>query len=202
MASVQDQSMMAQEPIGVALTPWWLVLLEGVAGLILGILLLTDTARTLFTLVLFLGIYWFVGGVFDLVMMFIDRRQWGWKLFSGLLGIVAGLVVVRDPLWASAIIPATLIWLLAAAGVVIGIVAIVRAFTGGGWGIGLLGVLSIIIGIFLFAHTLFTAVVLIYAVAIIAIIGGIVAIIGSFMLRRDRHRAAAAAVGEAAPYQP
>ncbi len=202
MASVQDQSMMAQEPIGVALTPWWLVLLEGIAGLILGILLLTDTARTLFTLVLFLGIYWFVGGVFDLVMMFIDRRQWGWKLFSGLLGIVAGLVVVRDPLWASAIIPATLIWLLAAAGVVIGIVAIVRAFTGGGWGIGLLGVLSIIIGIFLFAHTLFTAVVLIYAVAIIAIIGGIVAIIGSFMLRRDRHRAAAAAVGEAAPYQP
>ncbi len=135
MASVQDQSM-AQEPIGVALTPWWLVLLEGIAGLILGILLLTDTARTLFTLVLFLGIYWFVGGVFDLVMMFVDRRQWGWKLFSGLLGIVAGLVVVRDPLWAAAIIPATLIWLLAAAGVVIGIVSILRAFTGGGWGWG------------------------------------------------------------------
>jgi uncharacterized membrane protein HdeD (DUF308 family) len=197
MASVQDQSM-AQEPTGVALTPWWLVLLEGIAGLILGILLLTDTARTLFTLVLFLGIYWFVGGVFDLVMMFVDRRQWGWKLFSGLLGIVAGLVVVRDPLWAAAIIPATLIWLLAAAGVVIGIVSILRAFTGGGWGMGLLGVVSIIIGIFLFAHTLFTAVVLIYAVAIIAIIGGIVAIIGSFMLRRDRRRPAV----DAAPYQP
>ncbi len=63
---------------------------------------------------------------------------------------------------------------------------------------GLLGVLSIIIGIFLFAHTLFTAVVLIYAVAIIAIIGGIVAIIGSFMLRRDRRQPA----GDAAPYQP
>jgi uncharacterized membrane protein HdeD (DUF308 family) len=200
MASVQDQSM-AQAPIGVALTPWWLVLLEGIAGLILGILLLTDTARTLFTLVLFLGIYWFVGGVFDLIMMFVDRRQWGWKLFSGLLGIVAGLVVIRDPLWAAAIIPATLIWLLAAAGVVIGVISIVRAFTGGGWGMGLLGVLSIVIGIFLFAHTLFTAVVLIYAVAIIAIIGGIVAIIGSFMLRGDRRRAESAA-GQAAPYQP
>ncbi len=202
MTSVQDPSLAAQEPVGVALTPWWLVLLEGIAGVILGILLLTDTARTLFTLVIFLGIYWFVGGVFDLVLMFIDRRQWGWKLFSGIIGILAGLVIVRDPLWAAALIPATLVWLLGAAGVVIGIVAIVRAFTGGGWGIGLLGVLSIIIGILFFAHTLFTAVVLIYTVAIIAIIGGVLAIIASFMLRRERRRAAGAAAGEATPYQP
>jgi len=66
-------------PGGIALTPWWLVLLEGFAGLILGLLLLTNTARTLFTLALFLGIYWFIGGLLDLVMMFIDRRHWGWS---------------------------------------------------------------------------------------------------------------------------
>jgi uncharacterized membrane protein HdeD (DUF308 family) len=193
--------MAAPESLGVALTPWWLLLLEGIAGVILGVLLLTDTARTLFTLVLFLGIYWFISGIFDLVLMFIDRRQWGWKLFSGIIGILAGLVIVRDPLWASAFIPATLVWLLGAAGVVIGVVMILRAFTGGGWGIGLLGVLSLIVGILFFAHTLFTAVVLIYTVAIVAIIGGVLAIIGAFMLRRERRRIAGA-VGEAAPYQP
>lgn len=204
MVSVHDPSAAAQSPGGGALTPWWLVLLEGIAGLILGLLLLTNTARTLFTVAIFLGIFWFIGGLIDLVMMFVDRRQWGWKLFSGLVGIVAGVVVLRDPIWAAALIPATLVWLLGAAGIVIGVVSIVRAFTGGGWGIGLLGALSVVIGLFLLAHTLFSAVVLVYSVAVIAMIGGIIAIISSFVLRADqrRGRRAGAPVSEAAPYQP
>ncbi len=187
----------------VAPAPWWLVLLEGVAGLILGLLLLTNTARTLFTLVLVLGIYWFVVGLLDLVMMFVDRRHWGWKLLSGVVGIVAGLVVIRDPLWAAALIPTTLVWILGAAGVLIGLVAIFRAFTGGGWGVGILGVVSSVIGIFLLLHALVTAVVLIYTVALIAIIGGIIAIVSSFfLLAGERRGRAGGVVSEAAPYRP
>lgn len=195
----------AQDPLSrVAVTPWWLVLLEGIAGLILGLLLLTSTARTLFTLALFLGIYWFITGLLDLVMLFIDRRQWGWKLLSGVVGIIAGLIVIRHPLWAAALIPTTLVWLLGAAGVVLGVVAIFRAFTGGGWVIALLGLVSVVIGIFLLLHALVTAAILIYTVALIAMIGGAIAIVSSFFLlmRERRSGVAGAVVSEVAPYRP
>jgi uncharacterized membrane protein HdeD (DUF308 family) len=168
-------------------TPWWLVLLEGIAGLVIGILLLTQTGVTLFTLVVFVGVYWFVSGLMDIVMMFIDSRQWGWKLFSGVIGILAGLVVIRDPAWATVLIPTTLVWLLGLAGVVIGIIAFVRAFLGGGIASAVLGILSIIFGAILLFNTLMATAVLVYVVAIWAIIGGILAIVASFWLRGQQH---------------
>ena len=73
-----------------------------------------------------------------------------------------------------------------------------RAFTGGGWGQGILAALSIVLGILLLGHTLTSTVVLLYAVAIWAIIGGIVSIVGSLWLR-GRLGAAAAPAPTPAP---
>lgn len=177
---------------GSAAPPWWLLLLEGIAALLIGILLLTETGVTLFGLVVFLGVYWLVTGILDLVMLFVDRRQWGWKLVSGIIGILAGLVIIRHPWWASVLVPATLVWLLGVAGVVIGVIALVRAFMGGGWASAILGVISILLGGILLFNTAVSTVVLVYAVAIWAIIGGIFAIVGSFMVRSRQNQAARA----------
>ena len=176
-----------------AATPWWLVLLEGIAALLIGILLLTEPGATLFTLVVFLGVYWLVIGVLDLVMLFVDRTQWGWKLFSGVIGILAGLVIVRHPWWASVLIPATLVWILGIMGIVIGVATIARAFMGGGWPAAILGVISVLLGAFLLFNTAFSTTVLVYVVGIWAIIGGIFAIVGSFFLRGRQHAAGQAA---------
>jgi uncharacterized membrane protein HdeD (DUF308 family) len=176
-----------------AATPWWLVLLEGIAGLLIGILLLTQTGVTLFAMIVFVGVYWFVTGILDLVMLFVDRRQWGWKLFSGIIGIIAGLLVIRHPLWATVLIPTTLVWILGFAGIVIGLIAFVRAFMGGGWASAILGVLSLLLGGILLFNTVVSTVVLVYAVAIWAIVGGIFAIVGAFMLRGRQHAAGEAA---------
>src|SRR5438034_740503 len=163
--------------------PWWLVLLEGIAGLLIGILLVTQPQATLYTIVLFVGVYWFVGGIIQLVMLFVDHRQWGWKLLSGVIGILAGLVVIRHPAWSAVLLPETLVWLLGLGGVVIGALWLFRSFAGGGWGQGILAAISILLGLFLLGHTFVSTVVLLYAVAIWAIFGGIVAIVGSFLLR-------------------
>src|SRR5215813_10851264 len=128
---------------------WWVFLLEGIAALVIGILLITDTEQTVFTLVLFLGIWWFIGGIIDLISLFIDHTHWGWKLFSGILGIIAGLIIIRHPLWASVIVPATLVWVLGFFGILIGVMALARAFQGAGWGPGILGVISIVLGLIL-----------------------------------------------------
>jgi uncharacterized membrane protein HdeD (DUF308 family) len=173
----------------IATTPWWLVLLEGIAALILGVLLLTEPGATLFTIVVFVGVYWLVAGVLDLVMLFVDRSQWGWKLFSGVVGILAGLVVIRHPWWAALLIPATLVWVLAIMGIVIGAAMLARAVMGGGWAPAILGVVSILLGAILLFNTVISTVVLLYVVAIWAIVGGAGAIVGAFWLRGRQHGA-------------
>jgi uncharacterized membrane protein HdeD (DUF308 family) len=164
---------------------WWLVLLQGIASLLIGILLITDPTTTLVTLVVFLGVYWFISGIFDLVRIFLDHTNWGWRLFSGILGILAGLIIIRHPLWASILVPATLVWVLGIMGIIIGAVSLFLGFQGGGWGTAIMGVISIIFGILLLvASPLVTVPVLVYLAAGWAIVAGIIEIIFSFRLRR------------------
>jgi uncharacterized membrane protein HdeD (DUF308 family) len=164
---------------------WWVVLLEGIAALIVGILLITDTTSTLVTLTIFLGVWWLIGGIFDLVRVFMDRTNWGWHLASGILGIVAGLLIVRHPLTAAFLLPATVVWALGFLGIAIGIINIIRAFQGGGWGSAIMGVLSLILGALLLAGNVVTSAGIIVGIAAgCAIVGGIFAIIMSFRLRK------------------
>jgi uncharacterized membrane protein HdeD (DUF308 family) len=167
----------------VAPTPWWVLLLEGIAGVLIGLLLLTNTGATLYTLMVFLGAYWLVSGIIDLVMLFVTREQWGWRLFSGIVGVLAGLAVLRHPAWASILVPGTLVWLLGIAGIAIGVAAIIRAFMGGGWAAAILGVISGLLGLLLLFNTAASTVVLIYVAAIWALVAGIFAIVAAFWLR-------------------
>ena len=174
----------ADTALGLPSSRWWILLLEGIAAIVIGILLFTDTDQTVFTLVLFVGIWWFISGIIDLITLFFDRHQWGWRLFSGILGILAGLLIIRHPMWASLLVPATLTWVVGLFGVLIGVMAIIRAFQGEGWGAGILGAISIVLGLFLFStNTGVAAQTAIVAAAVWAIIGGIVAVVWAFRLR-------------------
>lgn len=63
--------------------------------------------------------------------IFIDSSNWGWKLFAGILGIVAGIIILQHPLWSVLLVPATLVVLLGITGILIGIVKLIQAFQGG-----------------------------------------------------------------------
>lgn len=56
---------------------WWVFLLQGLAGIVLGIMLLTEPAATLVALTTFLGFYWLIIGVLSLVQVFVDRSSQG-----------------------------------------------------------------------------------------------------------------------------
>jgi uncharacterized membrane protein HdeD (DUF308 family) len=96
--------------------------LEGIAAIIIGLLLLTSPAMTAIVLVQLLGIYWLIAGIFQIVAIFMDSSMWGWKLFSGVLGIIAGILILRHPLWSALLVPATLVILLGLLGITIGII--------------------------------------------------------------------------------
>ena len=166
--------------------PWWLLMLGGILNIIVGILLLTNPLKTTLALVWVLGFYWLIQGIFVLVGMFIDHSAWGWKLFMGILGILAGIVVMRHPVASAVTIPAILILLLGIQGLVVGVVSLVMAFMGGGWAAGILGAISIIFGLLLVLNfaTPAAVVTFIWVVAIFAVAGGSVQIVQAFRQRQ------------------
>jgi uncharacterized membrane protein HdeD (DUF308 family) len=163
--------------------PWWLVLLQGIAAIILGILLITNTALTAVLLVQFLGIYWMVSGIFAIISIFIDSEMWGWKLFSGILGIIAGVIILQHPFWSTLLVPTVLVIVIGIQGLIIGIVNLIQAFQGAGWGIGVLGILSILFGLILLFNPILGAVTLPFVAGIFGIVGGIAAVVMAFRLR-------------------
>ena len=165
------------------LTPWWLVLINGIAALILGILLITSTGSTVLILVQFLGIYWLVSGIFQIVGLFIDSTAWGWKLFAGILGILAGIAILNHPLISPLLVGTTIVIIMGVQGIIFGIAGLVAAFQGGGWGAGIMGILSVIFGIVLLFNPILGAAALPWVLGIFGIVGGIAGIIAAFRMK-------------------
>ena len=163
--------------------PWWLVLIEGIALALLGIFLVTSPGATTLVLIQFLGIYWLVAGIFRIVSMFLDHSMWGWKLFAGILGIIAGILVLQHPIWSPFVVGSTLVILLGIQGIIYGGVGIWQAFKGAGWGTGILAALSVIFGIYLLANIGQATLVLPWVIGILAIVGGGAAIFLAFRLK-------------------
>ena len=165
--------------------PWWLTLLEGIAAVIIGLFLITAPGITLLFLVQVTGFFWLIGGILRVVSIFVDRSLWGWKLFGGIIGILAGIVVLQHPLWSTLLVPAVYVIILGIQGIIVGGVSLVMAFRGGGWGTGILGALNIVFGIILLLNPVFIGIAILpFVLGAFALVGGIAAIIGAFMLRR------------------
>lgn len=163
--------------------PWWLVLLEGIALIILGFLFLSSPGMTSLVAVQFLGIYWMVSGVFRIISMFIDSTAWGWKLFAGIFGILAGIIIIQSPLWSSLIVGATLIIILGVQGIVGGIFGLIAAFQGAGWGAGIIGAIGILFGVLLLANVWIFTFSLPWVLGVFALASGIVSVVAAFKMR-------------------
>lgn len=164
-------------------SPWWLVLIEGIALIIIGALFLINPAQTTVIATMVLGIYWLVQGVLSIVSIFTNSSGWGWKLIIGIVGIIAGIIILQHPLWSPLVVGATLVIVLGIQGIFMGIMQLVLALQGGGWGLAILGVISIVIGGILLFNVWIATVSLPWVIGIFAIIGGIVAVIEAFRER-------------------
>lgn len=170
---------------------WWIVLLQGIATLVLGLLLVTAPDITLPVVVLFLGAYWLVSGLFSIIGIFVgfSRLHWGWSLFSGIIGIFAGIVVLNHPLISSIILPAVFAVVIGIQGIIFGFVQIVIGSRGGGWGVIVWGILSVIFGAILITVPLISGLLLVFILGFVGIFGGIAMIVMSIRTRRAGERA-------------
>ena len=171
--------------------PWWVILMAGIAATIVGAILLWGSldlkVETYLILIAVLGIYWLVQGILDLVSIFVDHSMWGWKLFIGIISIIAGAAVLAYPVVAAVSLPKIFALVLGFWGLINGIVLLVMAFRGAGWGAGILGVLGIIFGVALIANYSVPGVGLatLWVIALTAFFGGIVLIVQAFRQRSE-----------------
>ena len=169
--------------------PWWLTLITGILALIVGGILLWSPAKTKVEtyqiLVVILGIFWMVQGFIDIISIFIDHHMWGWKLFIGIISIIAGWYILAYPVAAQVALPRVMVLVLGIWGLMYGVILLIMAFSGAGWGAGLLGALGIIFGLALIADygKLFSGLSMLWAAAVMGVIGGIVLIIQAFRQR-------------------
>lgn len=170
---------------------WWILLLEGIAALGLGLFLFFQPATTLIILTTFMGAYWLVDGVFKVIGAFTGRngdRSWWLLLLSGILAIIGGLVVLGQPLLSTLVTQVFLVYFLAIQAIIGGILAIFWAvrvrkeIQGEGWVI-VGGILAVLLGAILLASPLMSVLALAWATAASAVVGGIGMIIAAFRVR-------------------
>jgi uncharacterized membrane protein HdeD (DUF308 family) len=173
----------------VGLFPWWLVLLWGIFALIVGILFLAYPYNTLMASIVFLGVYWFIGGIFTLFAAFMDTTDRGWKILISIISILAGLAILAYPLYSFLLLPAFFVIFVGFWGCFVGIVKLYQGFTGKDAGSAILGLLSIIFGILLLVYPYIAVALFPYIIGGFALVGGIAAIVISFTIRGEQKAA-------------
>jgi uncharacterized membrane protein HdeD (DUF308 family) len=171
--------------------PWWIVLLEGIISVALGLLLLLYPFATFTALLLVLGCFWIIGGIFGLIALVAGLRvasKWWVSLIWGLLSIIAGILVLNHPFITTLVAQAVLIYVVAFMLIIGGVSAIATANQWSGqreskWGIIILALLFIILGIILLFTPFLSFYIITMLVGAFSLVFGIAMIIYSFMMR-------------------
>jgi uncharacterized membrane protein HdeD (DUF308 family) len=166
---------------------WWALALRGVLAILFGILAFAWPGLTLNVVVLLIGAYLLLDGIFALAAAALgatDGRPWGAVLLEGFLGIAAGIVALSWP----GIAELALVYLVAAWAIITGVLELVAAIRlrraiDDEWWLILSGVASIAFGVFLAIAPVQGAVALIWLVGAYAIVFGVLLISLAFRVR-------------------
>ncbi|AKE40374.1 acid-resistance membrane protein [Corynebacterium kutscheri] len=158
--------------------------LSGALAIIVGLLIMAWPGITLVTLAIVWGIYAIVDGISS--FMRISSTQGGERflnIFSGIIGVVAGIAVIAQPVLGMAI----LTWVLGFWMIVRGFTEIFGAFSsvkgGAKWWLVLAGVLWIIAGGFVMSYPGSAMVSIIYWLGFFSIVWGIALIVAGIQVR-------------------
>lgn len=148
---VDAESEVGYEPLE---APWWVVFLEGVIAILVGLFLIYSPAVTTIFLVQILGIFWLAGGILSVLGAFIFSGSRLWKLLGGVLSIIAGILILTYPIYSPLVVLTLFVIFIGVWAIITGAVRLIGGLKGEGWGTGILGILTIILGLLLLTNTL------------------------------------------------
>jgi uncharacterized membrane protein HdeD (DUF308 family) len=164
-------------------TPWWAVLVEGIIAILVGLFLLYRPAVTTIFLLQILGIFWLAGGILSVLGAFMFSGNRLWKLLAGILSIIAGVVILTYPIISPFVVLTFFVIFIGVWAMITGAVKLLGAFKGEGWGTGILGIITIILGILLLMNTLAGVLILPWVFGFFLIVGGVGAVIVGLKMR-------------------
>jgi uncharacterized membrane protein HdeD (DUF308 family) len=167
---------------------WWVVALRGLFAIVFGLFALVWPRLTLEVLVLFIGAYALVDGVFAVIAAFTNRAghdSWWVLLLEGLVGIAAGIVILLQPGLATLV----LLYVIAFWAIVTGVLEVVAAIQlrkeiPGEWLLALSGLASLILGALLLIFPAAGAVAVAWVIGVYAILFGVFLFSLSLRLRQ------------------
>ncbi len=164
-----------------AVMPWWLMLLLGLFTLLFGILMLATPRNAPGTLANLLALYWLFTGILLLVTIFLDRSMTPWKVAGGILGVMAGLLILKHPAWSNALGESLPPLFIAVAGIGLGVANLVLGLRRPDWGLGAAGILDIVLGVLVLLAGQVAFVSSPILLGVIMIAGALVIIVRSFI---------------------
>ena len=105
---------------------WWLTLLFGLLGLVIGVYLVRHPAVSFATFILLIGATFIVRGIFDIVSTFLDGRATAHRILlfiAGAVGVVAGILVLMQPVAGGV----AFVWVLGLYALIFGVITFVLA---------------------------------------------------------------------------
>jgi uncharacterized membrane protein HdeD (DUF308 family) len=106
---------------------WWVQLVAGLAGILVGILTFVSPGTTVLALILYIAIWAIATGILEIVTAIHLRKEIEgefWLVLAGLATVVFGVLLVARP----GVGALTVLWMIAAYALVIGVTLIVVAF--------------------------------------------------------------------------
>ena len=169
---------------------WWLVLLRAIAAILLRILLFAYPGALLMVIMINIGVYWLIDGIFTVIASLRGRKNlehWGWAIFTGIISILAGLAVLSQPVLSALLTTTFFAYLVGFLAIVSGISSLVSGFrlhkASGEWSMIIGGLMSLLFGLLLVFNPLFSSFVLLSMAGIFALIGGIILLLFAIRMR-------------------
>jgi uncharacterized membrane protein HdeD (DUF308 family) len=165
---------------------WWLIAARGALAIIFGVLALFWPQPTSLVLVLLFGIFSFVDGILAIAVGVASRgylERWWALLLEGITEIVIGVLIFYWP----AVTTLVLLYFIAFRAVTAGIFEILAAIEfrqvfPGEWMMIISGVLSVLLGTWLFVFPAKGIVSLVWLIGIYAIVAGLIELLFAFRL--------------------
>jgi uncharacterized membrane protein HdeD (DUF308 family) len=167
---------------------WWALAFRGLAAVLFGLLTFLLPGITLATLVLLFGAYALVDGIFNVIAFFKVASHYWALLIEGVIGIIAGVLTFAWP----AITALVLLYLIAFWAILTGIFEIfaairLRKTISNEWLLLLMGVLSLVFGLFILYAPGPGALAIVLWIGAYALVFGIFLMALAFRLRGHRH---------------
>jgi uncharacterized membrane protein HdeD (DUF308 family) len=153
-----DLEMVAQS-FSLPVHNWGWFMLRGVLALLLGVGAIVFPGSAVFAFTMVFAAYCFVDGVASLVAGVRGASEpghrWGALVFSGIVGVLIGLLILVMPIVSTVIYASLILLLLAGWSIITGVLEIVAAIRlrkeiEGEWLLGISGAISVLFGIAIF----------------------------------------------------